>query len=319
MIFKTLSKIIIFCTTINFIAARVPIQEIALDGLITNPKEEISGMDWYKDRLFFLPENLGGYLFMITKQEVQTAIDSKKPKTLYPKKTKLQTPNYSNIIPGFDGFEAIAFNKNKVYITIEAENNGIMEAYLVWGYINPKSYEIIINKNNIQKIKTPIQIDNLSYESLLIYKKNLLVLYEANGINLRKNPSQFLISLDNFSIKEISTPHIEYRITDATKIINNKFWAINYYWPGDKKNLKPGVDQLDANDLKTINNNTVERLVEFEIKNEIIKFTNKKPINLILQDGASRNWEGIVRYGESGFLIATDKYPKMILAYIENK
>jgi len=38
---------------------------------------------------------------------------------------------------------------------------------------------------------------------------------------------------------------------------------------------------------------------------------------LILEEGSSRNWEAIVRFGESGFLIATDKYPRMILAYIK--
>jgi hypothetical protein len=29
----------------------------------------------------------------------------------------------------------------------------------------------------------------------------------------------------------------------------------------------------------------------------------------------SRNWEGVVRY-KDGFLISTDKFPKMILGYI---
>ena len=29
-----------------------PIQEIELEGIITNPMQEISGMDWYNDNLF---------------------------------------------------------------------------------------------------------------------------------------------------------------------------------------------------------------------------------------------------------------------------
>ena len=64
-------------------------------------------------------------------------------------------------------------------------------------------------------------------------------------------------------------------------------------------------------------NQTIERLVEFKIKKNEIKLTKKKPVDLILEEGNSRNWEAIVRFGESGFLIATDKYPRMILAYIE--
>ena len=32
----------------------VKVQEIQLSGLITDKKQEISGMDWYQDRLFLL-------------------------------------------------------------------------------------------------------------------------------------------------------------------------------------------------------------------------------------------------------------------------
>ena len=292
-----------------------PIQEIELNGIITNPKQEISGMDWYNDNLFLLPENLGGYLFMVKKNEIQKQLSLKKG-SIKPIKTMFNTPDYSKSIPGFDGFEAIAFYENSIYVTIEADENGEMVGYIAWGNIDPMSYEITILEKNIQKISTPIQIDNLSYESIIRHENNLLLLYEANGSNLRKDPYQLLISLNDFSSKKIKGPNIEYRITDATKVRKNKFWAINYYWPGDKKNLKPSLDKLSKN-KKTNSDQTIERLVEFKIKRNSISLTRKKPINLILEEGNSRNWEAIVRFGESGFLIATDKYPRMILAYIK--
>ena len=292
-----------------------PIQEIELEGIITNPKQEISGMDWYNDNLFLLPENLGGYLFMVKKNEIQKQLSLKKG-SIKPIKTMFNTPDYSKSIPGFDGFEAIAFYENSVYVTIEADENGEMVGYIAWGNIDPISYEITILEKNIQKISTPIQIDNLSYESIIRHENNLLLLYEANGSSLRKDPYQLLISLNDFSSKKIKGPNIEYRITDATKVRKNKFWAINYYWPGDKKNLKPSLDKLSKN-KETNSDQTIERLVEFKIKRNSISLTRKKPINLILEEGNSRNWEAIVRFGESGFLIATDKYPRMILAYIK--
>ena len=292
-----------------------PIQEIELRGIITNPKQEISGMDWYNDNLFLLPENIGGYLFMVKKNELQKQLSLKK-KSIQPIKTIFNTPDYSKFIPGFDGFEAIAFYENNVYVTIEADQNGVMVGYIAWGSIDPNSFEITFLEKNIQKINTPIQIDNLSYESIINHKNNLLLLYEANGSNLRKDPYQLLISLNDFSSKKIKGPNIEYRITDATKVKKNKFWAINYYWPGDKKNLKPSLDKPSKN-KKTNSDQTIERLVEFKIKRNGISLTRKKPINLILEEGNSRNWEAIVRFGESGFLIATDKYPRMILAYVK--
>ena len=153
-----------------------------------------------------------------------------------------------------------------------------MVGYIAWGKIDPNSYEITILEKNIQRISTPIQIDNLSYESIIHHENNLLLLYEANGLNLRKDPYQLLISLNDFSSKKIKGPNIEYRITDATKVKRNKFWAINYYWPGDKKNLKPSLDKLSKN-KKTNSDQTIERLVEFKIKRNSISLTRRKPIN----------------------------------------
>ena len=315
MLKKTIN---LFSFILPLIAKNVPIEEIYLEGLITNPKQEISGMDWYNDNLFFLPENLGGHLFMISKNEIKKQISLKNKEPILPRKTKLVTPNYSKLVPGFDGLEAIAFTDDEVYITIEAENNGKMESYIVWGTIDSESYDIKIHNDNIKKVETPIQIDNLSYESIIIHKNNALLLYEANGTNLQSNPFQFLISLNDFSSKKIKFPNVEYRITDATKIKKNKFWVINYYWPGDKKNLNPGMDKLSRS-KKVNSEQTIERLVEFKITNKHIELTDEEPINLILESGKSRNWEGIVRFEESGFLIVTDKYPRMIFAYVNLK
>ena len=80
--FRTLFLIIFLFAENNIV------QEIKLKGLITNPKQEISGMDWFNDKLFFLPENLGGYLFMSTKNEIHEQITSKKG-YLEPKKQYL--------------------------------------------------------------------------------------------------------------------------------------------------------------------------------------------------------------------------------------
>ena len=92
--------------------------------------------------------------------------------SLKPKKTIFKTPDYSKFILGFDGFEALTFDGNDVYITIEAEQDGMMVGYLAWGSINPNSYEINIGEKNIQKVDTPIQIDNLSFESIINHNKD---------------------------------------------------------------------------------------------------------------------------------------------------
>ena len=62
--------LILFLPFIQIFGQEKNIKEIYLEGLITDKKQEISGMDWYNDRLFLLPENLGGFLFTISKVEI---------------------------------------------------------------------------------------------------------------------------------------------------------------------------------------------------------------------------------------------------------
>ncbi len=313
-----ISKLFIFCFTIIF-AKEFPIQTIPLKGLITDPKQEISGMDWHNENLFLLPENLGGYLFMIPKNQLKNAIELKTLDPILPLKTNLITPDYSILIPGFDGLEAISFYEDEVFICIEAENNKVMEGYIAWGIINPKTFQITIPEKNLKKLNTPIQINNMSFESIVIHNNNAILLYEANGYNLQKHVRQPVLSLLDYSLKKIDFPNIEYRLTDATKVYNNKFWAINYFWSGDKKKLNPALDKINKKFPKIGSHKkseTVERLIEFEIKNDTITISESEPIQLYLEDGKARNWEAIAKFNQNGFLIATDKYPKMILGYV---
>ena len=61
----------------------------------------------------------------------------------------------------------------------------------------------------------------------------------------------------------------------------------------------------------------VERLVEFRLKDKKIDLTNRAPLELRLEgEKTSRKWEALARYDNEGFLIATDKYPTTILAFI---
>ena len=299
------------------------VQEIKLLGLITDRKQEISGMDWYQDRLFLLPENMGGFLFSISKAEILDAIVGSKGVAITPKKTRFKTPDYSSLIKGFDGFEAIAFDGDKIYISIEAEHNGKMIAYLVWGKIDSKSLEVNIDEKSLQPISTPIQLDNISFESLLINDKDIIMIYEANGLNLRKNAKQTVFSHKRKNTSQIDFPNIEYRITDVTRIDNNgRFWAINYFWPGDKKLLVPGKDNV-LNKIKQGSSHSrsdqIERLVEFQLNKGEISISDTKPIQLFLESDASRNWEAVARLDDRGLLIATDKHPKMILGYVQFK
>tara|TARA_B100001758_G_scaffold104756_1_gene89657 strand:+ start:3347 stop:4309 length:963 start_codon:yes stop_codon:yes gene_type:complete len=315
--------IIILISLSQLLGKETNVQEIKLSGLITDGNQEISGMDWYQDRLFLLPENLGGFLFAIPKIEILNSIKSNEKMSITPKQTRFITPDYKNLINGFDGFEAIAFNGNKVFISIEAEHNEKMNSYIVWGEIDPSTLEIKIEQDHLKWVDTPIQIDNFSFESLLVYGDDILMIYEANGSNIQQDVQQVVFSPSSGKISFMDFTNIEYRITDATKINkNSKFWSINYFWPGDKKKLTPGQDKI-LNNVKQgrshSKSNQVERLIEFEIKSSGISISDTEPIQLVLEPDMSRNWEALARLDNIGLLIATDKYPRMILGYVAFK
>ena len=315
--------IVILISLSQLLGKETNVQEIKLSGLITDGNQEISGMDWYQDRLFLLPENLGGFLFAIPKIEILNSIKSNDKMSITPKQTRFITPDYKNLINGFDGFEAIAFNGNKVFISIEAEHNEKMNSYIVWGEIDPSTLEIKIEQDHLKWVDTPIQIDNFSFESLLVYGDDILMIYEANGSNIQQDVQQVVFSPSSGKISFMDFTNIEYRITDATKINkNSKFWSINYFWPGDKKKLAPGQDKI-LNNVKQgrshSKSNQVERLIEFEIKSSGISISDTEPIQLVLEPDMSRNWEALARLDNIGLLIATDKYPRMILGYVAFK
>tara|TARA_B110000495_G_scaffold183290_1_gene179450 strand:- start:233 stop:1210 length:978 start_codon:yes stop_codon:yes gene_type:complete len=286
--------------------------EFLLKGQITNPKEEISSMTIYNDKLILLPENLNGYMFWIPLDEIDQSIITMD--TLMPRMNFFRTNPYDKLIYGFDGFEAIVIHDDNVYITIEVKDKRgkkfHMSSFLIWGKINSESMEVIIPSSNILRLNPPTQVYNQTFEGMSYHDDKLIIMYEVNGVNMRDKVWQYIVDVNALhddelmiELEKMMFPNIEYRVTDMTSVIDNKFWVTNYYWPGDKKMLQI-EDSIG-----------VERLLEFEILGKVAIRTNHKPINIPLSK-KSRNWEGVVRY-KDGFLISTDKFPKMILGYIK--
>ena len=56
--------------------------------------------------------------------------------------------------------------------------------------------------------------------------------------------------------------------------------------------------------------------VEFQYNEEGITRIDQPPIQLQLLPDDLRNWEGIVRLDDRGFLIVTDKFPETILGFV---
>ncbi|MCK4903063.1 MAG: hypothetical protein KAS35_00115 [Candidatus Marinimicrobia bacterium] len=309
----TAFKFILFLPLIIFSQVVEPIY-ITLNGDITNPDQEVSGLTWYKDNLILLPQYPTDKIYSIPKQQIIDFLDSSRT-TILPKEIKWNSSGLDKRIGGFEGYESIIFNDDTVYITIEAKRHKINAGFIARGIIDTIKNEININKKSLKEIKTPVMLLNMTYETILISNNSVITIYEVNSAKVNKSPvyHQFDKNLKSDNITPF--PFTEYRITDATEIDNEgKFWVTNYFWPGDYNLLKLDLNYpiMKKKDIKP-----VERLLEFQIVNENIVRTETPPISIKLSEfDDSRNWEGIVRLDDKGFLIVTDKFPGTILAFI---
>ena len=296
--------------------------EIPLQGEAADRSLEMSGLAWYGDYLILMPQYVNkkapGFYFL-SKEKINEWLDGDRSKALKPGKIDLIIPNYDNVIGGYQGFEGLCFSGNKVYLLMESKNDGVMSSYIVAGAMDFKRKRLEIERGKIEQITPPMNIKNMGYESILKHKYRLLVLFEANGININPNANAEYYTTSLKHKESVSFPNVEYRITDVTDIDGKgRFWALNYFWPGEKERLDPGKDLIIKNyeEGKTHQQyEHVERLVEYKIRSNQISRTDSPPIQLVL-DETSRNWEGLVRLDKKGFLMIVDEHPRTILSFV---
>ena len=300
---------------------------IPLKGPLADRNSEISGMAWYKDHLILLPQypnRFGakgmGYLFALSKENILSYLNGVADAELNPIKIEFDSGRLEDQIVNFEGFESIIFNDGNVYLTVESSPDKMM-GYLVSGNIQPDLSRITIDSTKMTKIKPQADIPNACEETMLIADNKIITIYEGNGGNVNPGPVAHVFNPDLSYSKTVPFPIVEYRITDATIVdTRNRFWVINYFWPGEKKAYKPNDDEIFAKSGKGeshSHNETVERLIELEVQEDRIVLTKSAPIQLRLLPGDSRNWEGIVRLDDLGFLLITDKFPQTILGFVK--
>jgi hypothetical protein len=296
---------------------------IPLKGPITSKKAELSGLAWIDDTLVLLPqypERFGlneGVLFAIPKQAILDYLDGKSKEPISPYTIKFIAPGLKDNIQDYEGFEAIGFWNQNIYLTIESGKNNEMMGHLVSGIISSDLKEIRIDTSHVVDIQPPIQMDNRTDEALVITQNKILTFFEVNGASLNPQPTAHAFSLDLASEGTISFPNLEYRVTDAALDSDGEIWVINKVSPNDTE-LFPKSDPLIE---KYNHGNTpegiqqVERLVKLNLGTNGITLAGIPPIQITL-DKSPRNWEGLALLDNRGFLLATDKSPDTLLGFI---
>ncbi len=304
------------------------VKVIPIEGVLTDPLAELSGLAWYGDQLILLPQypdrfptDSGASLFSISNDAIVAYLDGDSSAVIEPQPIAFEAPNFAQSISGFEGFEAIAFAGERAFLTVEASPGDAMMGYLVAGKMAADGSALHISGDVLSEIQPQAALENFSDETLIVQGDRVITLYEANGANVNPQPLAHLFDERLQPAGRLPFPNIEYRITDATAPdAEGRFWVINYFFPGEIFKLDPAADQLAAQyglGFSHAQSPIVERLVEFQITAGGIIRTDTPPILLqLMEDGSARNWEGIVRLDKRGFLLVTDKYPETILAFV---
>lgn len=302
-----------------------PVQLIELAGPVTAARAEVSGMAWCGENLILMPQYPDQYaqdgvgrVFSIPKEQVAAYLAGEIASPIEPQQVLFDTDDLPLSLSGFEGFEAIAFVDDRVYVTIEARQGTGMQGYLLSGTTTADCSAIQLDSETAVALEPQADLSNMSDETIIYYQNDIYTIYEANGLNINPSPVAHCFDEDLTPFGDVPMAQIEYRVTDATMAdADGVFWAINYFFPGDTK-LIPADDQIAIEygiGASHQNAEQVERLVAFEITNEGIKLADLPPIYLELTSDEANNWEGLVRMGE-GFLLVTDEYPTTILGFV---
>lgn len=291
---------------------------------MASARAELSGLAWYGDTLILLPQYPGRFdqqLFALHKADIVDFLLGTYTEPLQPWPIPLHEQGTLDQIWGYDGYEALTFVGDNVYLTIETEQSDSDAGYLVRGTVAPNLSEIRLDPTVVTPIQTQAGLSNMSDETIVAVGDQVATLYEANGLVVNRNPQvHFFDRATLTQVGLLPLPHIEYRITDATELDNlGRFWVINYFYPGDRA-LRPILRAHGAQDAIDVTAQPIERLLELQFTTDGVIRTESAPIDLQLLDGnIARNWEGIVRLqseGLDGFLLVTDFFPETIFAFV---
>ena len=310
-----------------------PVIPIALAGPAAAPDAELSGMAWYGNTLILMPENAdrfaengsAGALFALERDAIldylTAAIDGTEPAPLIPRAIPLESDDLRANIPGMDGFEAIAVAGDRIFLAVESVNgDGTMRGDLIPGTLAPDASAITLDLDQRISVAAQSTFPNMSYESLLVVDDVVWMFYEINGSAVNAEPVGYGFGVEDLApAGTVPLASLEYRLTDMTALDDaNRFWAVNYFFPGEDFLLPetdPIADTYGEGETHAAADG-IERLVEMELTPDGIILADRAPIQLALLPDDLRNWEGIVRLGDLGFLLVTDKYPETVLGFV---
>jgi hypothetical protein len=307
----------------NATPVEVEVVEVPLPGVYGAALREYSGMAWHGDTLVLLPQYpsaLGNQLVTLGRAQILAYLDGAPADTLVPAPIPFDDGGLPGSLPGFQGFEALAFVGDTAYLTIETSGTFGMRCHVVRAQVHAEGgLALVLEPQTLTEIPLPVQLDNMCHEAVLALPDRVVTFFEANGANVNPNPVVQTFDAQLAPLASLPLARLEYRLTDVTPVdAEGRFWAINYFYPGEADLLDPAPDPLVplyGEGPTHAASAVVERLVELVWSPDGVTLADRPPLQLRLMERESRNWEGLVRLDDRGLLLVTDRFPTTILAF----
>jgi hypothetical protein len=301
---------------------------LPLGGPLQSENAELSGLAWYGEHLVLLPQYPGWRsdsapcLYTLSKADILARLENTASGPLEPRCIPFDSGGLEKRIPGFEGYEAIGFAGDQAYLSVETRQ-GTGEGFLVTGRIAPDLSVLKLEASPRASLALPAQVPNAGFETLVVGGELVLALYEANGARVNPSPTAERFDRSLSPSGKLTLPSLEYRLTDGTSLDSEgRFWVLNYSFPGTAHAYDPAPDPLMARygtGPTHAQKPQVERLIELQVQPTGIVLTERAPVQLQLSGEAPRNWEGLARLDDRGFLLVTDKFPGTLLGFVPSR
>jgi hypothetical protein len=290
---------------------------LPLTGPLADSEAELSGLAWHGDEhLVFLPQyrsvrecpSSAGCLYVLGRAQIESFLDGSTKGPLTPAIMTIEATDMPEI-EGFEGYEAIAFYNDDAYLLAESETADNTAAHLFRGHLDLARGQLILDVAQVPTLVPPRAFPNLSYESLIVAEHGVLALPEIHGAATDLYALRFDLGLT--SMTRVPFTAVDYRLTDVTAVNSDgEFWGLNVHWPG------LATEALD--DATSSATHAVERILKLHWNTDGVECEVSPAVVIRSIPGTTqvRNWEGLVRFGDRGFLIVTDQYPTSLFAFV---